>query len=98
MVTSSSPSLTPGNVQYSRYAEEVQTDVGVARVREWAARTGGLAEDDVFISADVDEVSYESDKMMSSHQVVSRPTLQELRWCQTSFPQLTGALWTPLGR
>ena len=65
------------------YAEWLQTDTGVSRVKEWAAATS-LNEDSIFISADVDEV-------------LSREALLRLRWCDTEARTLTGALWTPLG-
>ena len=39
-----------------RYIEDLQTQAGLARVKEWA-REEGMDRDDVFISADVDEVS-----------------------------------------
>ena len=61
------------------------TDLGVGAVREWAAgREGGLAGEDVFISASTDEV-------------LSRETLLQLRWCHLSKDITTGALWMPLG-
>ena len=65
------------------YAEWLQTDTGVSRVKDWAAATS-LNEDSIFISADVDEV-------------LSREALLRLRWCETEARTLTGALWTPLG-
>ena len=55
------------------------------RIIKWAKITGLLSESDLFISADVDEV-------------MSRPALQKLRWCQVSGPIITGALWMPVGR
>ena len=62
-----------------------QTDQGVDRVRAWAARSGGLAPDDIFVSTDVDEM-------------LSREALHQLRWCEARAPALSGALWMPLGR
>ena len=47
---------------------------------------GEMEEDDLFISADVDEV-------------MSRSALQSLRWCEVvGRGPLTGALWVPMGR
>ena len=51
---------------------------------EWNRLTDHLSPDDLLISADVDEV-------------MSRAALQKLRWCQTSGPLITGALWMPQG-
>ena len=39
-----------------RFAEELQTDVGVERVRQWAKENRALNDDDIFISTNVDEV------------------------------------------
>ena len=39
-----------------RFAEELQTDIGVARVRQWAKMNHALKGDDIFISTNVDEV------------------------------------------
>ena len=39
-----------------RFAEELQTDIGVARIRKWAKDNHALKEDDIFISTNVDEV------------------------------------------
>jgi len=68
-----------------RFAEELQTDIGVARVRQWAKMNHALKGDDIFISTNVDEV-------------LSREALHKLRWCETTHPVLSGALWMPLGR
>ena len=62
-----------------------QTDHGVDRVRAWAAESGGLAPEDIFVSTDVDEM-------------LSRAALHQLRWCQARVAALSGALWMPLGR
>ena len=51
------------------YHENLQTSKGVQRVRDWALHTGNLAPDDLFISADVDEV-------------MSPSALHQLRWCK----------------
>ena len=67
------------------YVEELQTQKGVEMVMEWNKHSQELSYDDLFISADVDEV-------------MSRKSLLQLRWCQTSGPLITGALWMPLGR
>ena len=39
-----------------RFAEELQTDIGVARVRQWAKEKHAMKDDDIFISTNVDEV------------------------------------------
>jgi len=67
------------------FAEELQTDVGVERVRQWAKENRALNDDDIFISTNVDEV-------------LSREALHKLRWCQPTRPVLSGALWMPIGR
>ena len=54
------------------------------KVRSWANISGNLGDDDIFISADVDEV-------------LSRQALFQLKWCETSGSLLTGALWMPSG-
>jgi hypothetical protein len=66
------------------YMEDLQTRLGLDAVKAWAARPAGLAPDDLFISANVDEV-------------LSRSALQLLRWCDPAGPLLSGALWMPLG-
>ena len=67
-----------------RWVEDWQTDIGVARVREWFRKTGELQDEDIFVSANVDEV-------------LSREALHKLRWCETSSDILSGALWVPMG-
>ena len=67
-----------------RYVEKLQTKEGVKAVKSWSQHSEVLGPDDLFISADVDEV-------------MSRQALHKLRWCQTSSPLITGALWMPLG-
>ena len=52
------------------YHELQQTKVGVERIKKWSEREGHLQDDDLFISADVDEV-------------MSPAALQQLKWCQT---------------
>ena len=52
------------------YHENTQTDIGVNRVKMWAHQSGLLDPDDIFISADVDEV-------------MSPSALQALRWCES---------------
>ena len=52
------------------YHELTQTDTGIDRVKLWSLQTGHLQEDDLLISADVDEV-------------MSAGALQALRWCDT---------------
>ena len=58
--------------------------MGISQILEWNKHTGNLSPDDLFISADVDEV-------------MIRAALHNLKWCQTSGPLITGALWMPLG-
>ena len=67
-----------------RAGERAQTDTGVSRVRDWAANTGELEDDDVFISADVDEI-------------MSSSALHQLKWCKTSAAVMSGGLWMPMG-
>ena len=67
-----------------RYAEKWQTAVGVKKVKTWASTSNQLGLDDIFISGNVDEI-------------MSRGSLQKLKWCQTSADLLSGALWMPLG-
>ena len=65
-------------------AEHSQTDWDIARVQEWAKMSGQLGDDDILIFASVDEV-------------LSRPALHQLKWCQTSADVISGALWVPMG-
>ena len=67
-----------------RYVEKLQTKLGINQIKEWDLHTRNLSPDDLFISADVDEV-------------MSRAALLKLKWCQTAGPLITGALWMPLG-
>ena len=53
-------------------------------MKSWALHTGHLSPDDLFISADVDEV-------------MSPSALQQLRWCRIDEEIIFGALWMPLG-
>ena len=46
--------------------------------------SGQLEDDDILISASVDEI-------------MSRTALQQLKWCQTSKDVISGALWVPMG-
>ena len=74
--------------------EDSETRAGVARARAWAAvqqpeygspGTGRLGPDDLFISANTDEV-------------MSREALHKLRWCKLdSKSPISGALWMPMG-
>ena len=72
--------------------EDSETSAGVARARAWAAvhqpgnpGTGRLGPDDLFISANTDEV-------------MSREALQKLRWCKLDNDNpISGALWMPMG-
>ena len=52
------------------YHELSQTDTGIARVKLWSLQSGHLEEEDLLISADVDEV-------------MSAGALQALQWCDT---------------
>lgn len=68
------------------YAENVQTEEGIKKVREWAISSNQeLDSDDLFISGNVDEV-------------LSREALQQLSWCESPHKVITGALWMPMGR
>ena len=73
-----------GQSSNRRYHENLQTSKGVERVRNWALHTGHLGLDDLFISADVDEV-------------MSASVLHQLRWCKIEEEVISGALWMPLG-
>ena len=64
--------------------EKLQTSLGVERIREWSKHSQGLGPDDVFISGDADEV-------------LSRESLNLLRWCNLAEPVVAGALWMPMG-
>merc|ERR1712078_73241 len=64
--------------------EKVQTRLGVERIREWVKNTQGLGPDDVFISGDADEV-------------LSRESLNLLRWCDLQEQVIVGSLWMPMG-
>ena len=52
------------------YHELRQTDIGVKRLRSWSQFDGHLGDEDIFISADVDEV-------------MSGAALHQLMWCET---------------
>ena len=72
--------------------EDSETSAGVDRARAWAAvlqsenpGTGRLSPDDLFISANTDEV-------------MSREALHKLRWCKLDNNNpISGALWMPMG-
>ena len=74
--------------------EDSETSAGVARARAWAAvhlpeygspGTGRLRPDDLFISANTDEV-------------MSREAFHKLRWCKLDNNNpISGALWMPMG-
>jgi len=75
--------------------EDSETRAGVARARAWAAvhqrpeygspGTSRLSPDDLFISANTDEV-------------MSREALHKLRWCKLNGKSpISGALWMPMG-
>jgi len=66
--------------------EDKQTSAGVHRARTWADTVEDrLGPDDLFISADTDEV-------------MSRIALHKLRWCElASKGPISGALWMPVG-
>ena len=53
-------------------------------MRDWSLETGGIRDDDTFLSADVDEI-------------MSRGALHKLQWSETSADVLFGALWMPMG-
>ena len=67
-----------------REALDSQTSFGLSRVRDWSLETGGMRDDDIFLSADVDEI-------------MSREAMHKLKWCETSADVLSGALWMPMG-
>ena len=56
----------------------------MARILNWAATSGSLADDDLLISASVDEV-------------MSRRALHQLRWCRLASDVVFGGLWMPMG-
>ncbi len=64
--------------------EKLQTRLGVERIRQWVKNTQGLGPDDVFISGDADEV-------------LSRESLNLLRWCDFQEQVIAGSLWMPMG-
>jgi len=66
------------------YVEKLQTQLGISQISSWNEKSGNLDADDLFISADVDEV-------------MSRSALFKLKWCQTSSNIISGSLWMPLG-
>ena len=67
-----------------RDAERDQTRTGVSRILNWAMTTGSLGDDDLLISASVDEV-------------MSREALHQLRWCRLANDVVFGGLWMPMG-
>ena len=68
-----------------RAAENDQTKTGVERISRWSLHgEGDLDDDDVVISASVDEV-------------ISREVLHQLRWCELKSDVTFGALWMPMG-
>ena len=64
--------------------EDGQTRKGVSAVKYWANSTGLLGDDDVLISADVDEV-------------LSQDALHHLRHCHLASPVVHGAIYMPFG-
>ena len=52
------------------YHELTQTDTGIKRIKLWSSQSGHLDDEDLLISADVDEV-------------MSASALQALKWCDT---------------
>ena len=76
--------LPKSRTYFCRYHENLQTSKGVSRMRHWALHTGHLSNEDIFISADVDEV-------------MSPSALQQLKWCSIEEEIIFGALWMPLG-
>ena len=52
------------------YHELTQTDTGIKRIKLWSSQFGHLDDEDLLISADVDEV-------------MSASALQALKWCDT---------------
>ena len=64
--------------------ESLQTKMGVAHVKHWAHQSGGLADNDLLISGNVDEL-------------LSRSTIQKLRWCELADPVVSSAVWMLMG-
>ena len=77
-------STTDLNLSPPREAERDQTRTGVSRIMNWAVTSGLLEDDDLLISASVDEV-------------MSRQALHQLRWCQLAGDVVFGGLWMPMG-
>ena len=84
MVRGKSISSQFNDIFHCRAAEYSQTDWGIARVKEWGDKSGHLEDEDILISASVDEV-------------MSRSALQQLKWCRISEDVISGALWVPMG-
>eukprot|EP00963_Diacronema_lutheri_P010368 scaffold1033_cov454-Pavlova_lutheri.AAC.3 len=58
--------------------------MGVAHVKYWAQQAGGFGTHDLLISGNVDEL-------------ISRETIQKLRWCEIADTVISSATWMPLG-
>ena len=61
------------------YHELTQTDTGINRIKLWSSLSGHLEEDDLLISADVDEV-------------MSASALQTLKWCDSHEVRVVGVV------
>jgi hypothetical protein len=65
--------------------ESLESGIGIDRVKQWANATGFLRPDDVFVSGDVDEL-------------LARPVLHQLHWCEMADTVASSAIWMPMGR
>ena len=58
--------------------EYYQNELGLARAMEWINQTDEIHDDDIFIVGHLDEV-------------LSRDSLQQLKWCELSSPVIRGS-------
>ena len=58
--------------------------IGVSAIKRWSHTSGHLEDDDIVISADVDEV-------------LSQDALHHLRFCHLAAPVISGAIIMPFG-
>ena len=66
------------------YSHSLLCVVGVSAIKSWSLTSGHLEDDDLLISADVDEV-------------LSQDALHHLRLCRLAAPVISGALIMPFG-
>ena len=64
--------------------ENLQTDIAIQKIQLWQRHTGALQDDDILITADIDEI-------------ISRETLHKLKWCEPVEGHFSGAVWMPMG-